>query len=147
MAQGVPMGRGGHDFPRIAAILREQAPGMFWDLEVVTGRPPQLLAYFDPASGFWDAFPDMPARDFARFLSVAARGTPDPLEQAEAPPRHRSGPLNYVPPPGELGATLVRQQREHFEESVRYCREVLGLGERQNPKGRRRDPIAPLTVL
>ena len=124
MVQHVPMGQGYVDMRRIAAILQEQSPDAVFALEILTGRAPQFLPYLEPDSGFWDIYPNTLARDFSRFLVLAQNGLAEPLDQVEAPPGTRT------PPPGRLGEQLVAQQLRHLEESVQYCQDVLGLGER-----------------
>jgi 3-oxoisoapionate decarboxylase len=118
MAQWSPIGAGDIDLARILAILAERAPAAPINLEIITGTPAQSLPYLDPASGFWSRYPDMPARDFARFVALAARGTPGPLDQLTLPPGVR------VPPEADADAFRAQQRRD-FEESVRHCREVL----------------------
>ena len=125
MAQWVPVGQGHVDLARIIAILAEQAPDAPIDLEIITGGAPRHIRYLDPEAEFWRMYPDVPARDFVRFVALAQRGRPEPLDQVTAPPGTRSLPE------GELGEQLRAQQRRHFEESVRYAREVLGLGARR----------------
>jgi 3-oxoisoapionate decarboxylase len=125
MAQWVPVGQGHVDLARIIAILAEQAPDAPIDLEIITGGAPRHIRYLDPEAEFWRMYPDVPARDFVRFMALAQRGRPEPLDQVTAPPGTRSLPE------GELGEQLRAQQRRHFEESVRYAREVLGLGARR----------------
>jgi sugar phosphate isomerase/epimerase len=124
MAQWVPLGQGDVDIPAIVAILRERAPAAPIDLEIITGREPRALPYLDRASDFWTAFPETPARDFARFVALAQRGAPRPLEQLIGP-----RDLDALPP-AEAEA-LRQQQRRHFEESVTYAREILHLGEKR----------------
>jgi len=123
-AQWVPMGQGNTDLRRIVAIMREKAPNIPIDLEIITGYPPKALPYLDPGSDFWQMFPDMPARDFARFVALARTGAPEPLDQLLVP----SG--LGAPPDDSSGDALRAQQLRHFEESVAYSRDVLGLGER-----------------
>jgi 3-oxoisoapionate decarboxylase len=124
MAQWTPLGQGNVDLRRIVEILAEQAPQVPINLEIITADDPRRLPYLDPAAPFWKLYPAMLARDFARFVRLAQRGTPGPLDQQTAPPGTRDLP------PGELGERLRAQQRQHFEQSVRYARDVLGLGER-----------------
>ena len=69
-------------------------------------------------------FPDMPARDFARFVALARTGAPEPLDQLLVPAGLGA------PPDDSSGDALRAQQLRHFEESVAYSRDVLGLGER-----------------
>ncbi len=121
LVQWVPAGQGHVDLGRILAILAEQAPDAPVDLEIISGLPPKHLGYLDPASDYWRMYPDMPAADFVRFLALARRGKPEPLDQLTSP----LGARNL--PPGELGERLRAQQLSHFEESVRYCREVLAV--------------------
>jgi sugar phosphate isomerase/epimerase len=127
MAQWVPMGQGNVDLPGIAGVLRQHAPNIAFNLEIITCLEPRLIPYADTASDFWDMYPQMLARDFARFVALATRGTPEPLEQLTL----ASGASG--PPPGAPGEALRIQQRHHFELSVRYCQEVLGLGTTSTP--------------
>jgi hypothetical protein len=125
MVQWVPVGQGDVDLPRILAILSERAPAAPINLEIITGVPshPRLIPYLDPDSNFWKVYPDMLARDLARFVRLAGNGTPKPLEQITLPPGER------VPPAGDLGEQLRAQQRRHLEESVAYAKTNLGIGE------------------
>ena len=61
---------------------------------------------------FWEAFPKARAADFAKFLSFAKGG------KALAPFRAADGK-------GEQD-----YQRSELERSLKYCREVIGLGVR-----------------
>ncbi len=123
MAQWVPLGQGNVDLPKILVILSEQAPNPPIDLEIITGSGPKSVPYLDAGSDFWRMYPDMLARDFARFVALAQTGKPEPLPQLVAP--YNLEGLS----PGQVEA-MRTQQREHFEQSVRYAREVLGIGER-----------------
>jgi hypothetical protein len=118
------------DWPRAVAILRDEAPTMVFALETLTSRPPRALRYLDPDSDFWKPYPNHLARDFARLVALAERGQADPYPQETVPADFSPSAGDRTPPPGELGARLVAQQRRHLEEGVRYCRDVLGLGER-----------------
>lgn len=123
LAQWVPLGAGSVDLAPILALLAARAPTAPINLEVITGTAPQALRYLAPAADFWARYPDMLARDFARYVALAGRGTPGAFEQRVLPPG------TWVPA-GEHAATFQEQQRHHFEQSVRHAREVLGLGER-----------------
>lgn len=121
MAQWVPMGQGQVDTKRIMEIMAEQAPSAPVDLEIITGSGgPKHIPYLQPDSDYWKMYPAVPAPDFARFVALAERGKPEPFEQITLP----RGP--GVQPSDELRA----QQRRHLEESVAYCKDVLGIGER-----------------
>jgi hypothetical protein len=127
MAQWTPVGQGYIDLARIIWILSEQAPHAPINIEMITGGSPWHIPYLDPSADYWKAYPNMPARDFARFVALVQHGKPEPHEQVVTPPGTRTLP------PGELGEQLKAQQRRHVEESVSYCRTVLGLGERAQP--------------
>jgi 3-oxoisoapionate decarboxylase len=88
-------------------------------LEVLTGSPPRVLNYLEPS--YWEAFPNGRADEFARFESLVRRGLPYvgtmvTVARGEAVP-------------DEYGAALVAQQRYDVERSIRYCQDVLGIGE------------------
>lgn len=78
-------------------------PGVPVNIETIGGFVVDF-PYLTPA--FWDAFPKKPAAEFARFLSVAKRGRAIAQYDANEPDR----------------------QRFELEKSVRYLREVIGLG-------------------
>ena len=121
MVQWVPAGRGSVDLQRIIAILNDTVPDVPIDLEVITGVGSKEISFLEPKSDFWAMYPDMKASAFARFLAFAGEGTPDPLDQLVL------GPGVHQPPPDRIDA-FRKQQLDHFEESVAYCRNVLGLG-------------------
>ena len=123
MAQWVPLGQGNVDLQKILTILAERAPNPPIDLEIITGSGPKLVPYLDADSEFWRMYPDMLARDFARFVVLARDGKPEPLSQLVAPYNLEGLSASQV-------EAMRTQQREHFEQSVRYARDVLGLGER-----------------
>jgi hypothetical protein len=94
------------------------------DLEIITGGAPNPLDYLDEGSDYWRMYPDLPARDFARFIALARGGRPEPLDQIVAPRWN----IEEIEP--SLAGALRAQQRRDFEESVRYAKAELGLGER-----------------
>ena len=124
MAQWAPMGGGSCDLKRITALVQEKAPNAVYNLEIITGSGPATIPYNDPESAFWRMFPNMLARDFARFAKLAAAGEPKELDQLTLPRG------TWSLPPGETGEQLRAQQRRHLEESLRFAREELGIGER-----------------
>jgi len=101
------------DLPAFFTVFRERCPGVAVHIETISGFSREM-AYLDPA--FWKAWPQLPAASFARFLALAKRG------------RAREA---FRPPAGE-GARRAEQeyQRGEIERSLRYCRDVLGLGQR-----------------
>ncbi|HEX2326997.1 MAG TPA: hypothetical protein VHQ00_16495, partial [Chloroflexota bacterium] len=82
-----------------------------------------------------------------RYMARARRGTRDgagPLEQltgqpVSSPPQRPPRPGQPPEAPGAPGPSaeqderLREQQRRHFEASVAYARDTLGLGERPRP--------------
>ena len=100
LAQWVPLGAGNLDLPRVLATLGERAATIPLNLEVITGVAPAAVPFLAPDGDFWSRYPDMLARDFARYLALAQRGTAAPFEQltlprgvgmlpAEQPPAHQ----------------------------------------------------------
>jgi 3-oxoisoapionate decarboxylase len=119
MAQWVPLGQGNVDLLRIRDVLSAQAPSVVFNLEIITGGEPVSIPYLKPEAEFWRAYPEMLARDFARFIALAETGRAEELEQA------------VLPAGVAAGEYLRQQQREHFEQSVIYARDVLGIGARE----------------
>jgi sugar phosphate isomerase/epimerase len=79
-------------------------PGVPVNIETIGGFAVEF-PYLDP--GFWAAFPKKPAAEFARFLAVARRGRPIETYKNDAD-----------------------RQKLELEKSVRFLREVIGLGAR-----------------
>ena len=80
----VRMGEGNVDIDDYCRKYAALCPGRALSLEsIVTG--PRIFAYRDPK--FWDAYRDIPAWDFARFLEIAERGQPRPA--SPAPPTRK----------------------------------------------------------
>jgi hypothetical protein len=80
-------------------------------LEIISGfaRPFRYLE-----RGFWEAYPKARASDFAAFLALAKRGKPlKPFEPAAGADR---------------AAATRDYQKSELEKSVKYSKEVLGLG-------------------
>jgi 3-oxoisoapionate decarboxylase len=124
--QWTVLGQGSVDLAGVLAVLRERCPrDVAVCLETITGIGPRVVPYLEPDSDFWHMYPEMPARSLARFVALARRGTERglrPLEQA-------TGAVGPDTPP-EQAERLRAQQLAHFEASVRYAQEALGLGER-----------------
>ena len=124
-AQWTVLGQGTVDLEAITALLARDCPGIVVNLEVITGGPPRTIPYLDPQSEFWRLYPEMPARSLARYVALARAGTragAGPLDQLLGQPEAATDP--------ETAERLAAQQRAHFEASVAYARDVLGLGER-----------------
>lgn len=118
MVQWAPAGRGTVDLKRIVDILESTVPSVPIDLEVISGGAPKDIPFLDSTSDFWKMYPDMKAESLVRFIEFASKGSDGPIEQ-------------FVQGTGTATVSdeqMRTQQREHFEESVTYCRNVLGLG-------------------
>ncbi len=117
------LGRGVVDLPAIMVTLQQHCPDVTFNLEIITAMAPLPIPYLDPRSDLWRAYPDMPARALARFVRLARHGT----RAAAAPLAQMTDP--FTPgTPADVRERLKTQQREHFEASVSYARETLGLG-------------------
>jgi sugar phosphate isomerase/epimerase len=116
--QWVPLGEGVVDFRKIVARAKEVCPPIAVYNKPITGRPPQILAAYDPE--FMQTWRDMRASDFARFLALAKRGHP----------YERHMVIEDVPgkTPAPIAAALEYQQREHMARGVEYARKTLDLG-------------------
>jgi sugar phosphate isomerase/epimerase len=111
----VNMGLGLVDWPAYLQRYRELCPDTPFVLEVISYKWGYDLPYL--RSDFWSMFPRARAAEFARFMALAKRGSPYALP-ADRPAGAESSELE------------ARQQQYDLEASLRYCREVLGLGSR-----------------
>jgi len=117
--QWVALGDGTIDFKEWTARFAELCPGVPLQLEIITGRPPQVLPFLEPP--FWKTLPGRTGAELARFLKLVRNGRPFMGSMVIA----GSG---GVPP--EYEAALRVQQRYDIERSVAYARDVLGVGRR-----------------
>lgn len=117
--QWVAMGDGNVGIEAWAARYRELCPEASFTLEILTGLPPRVLNYLE--DDYWRAFPRARADELARYERLVRRGIPFMGTMVMV------GHDEETPP--EYAAALVAQQRHDVERSVRYCREVLGIGE------------------
>ena len=118
-AQWVALGDGNVDLPAIVALHKQLCPNAAMHLEIITGRPPQVLPYLDPK--FWRWFPDMRANEFARFVDLAKHGHPFMgVMVIEDASNARKLP--------EFTAALREQQRVDLERSFEYAKHSLGVG-------------------
>jgi sugar phosphate isomerase/epimerase len=110
--QWTAMGEGDIDLKAYFARFAVLCPGLPVHIETISGVSREF-AYLQPE--FWNAWPDMPARRFARFVALAERGKPR---------------TPWSPPQGE-GRLAAEQayQRAEIEKSLKNCR-ALGLGVR-----------------
>jgi 3-oxoisoapionate decarboxylase len=106
------MGEGQIDQEAFFTRFDALCPGIAVHIETISGFNREM-PYL--TSDFWRPWPAMPAPAFARFLAIAKRGTPRPP---------------FQPPPGqERAAAEQAYQRGEIERSIKYCKEVLGLGQ------------------
>lgn len=117
-AQWVALGDGSIDFKAFVAKFRQVCPQASVQLEVITGRPPQVLPYLE--SDFWKAFPKMPAWEFARFVALAKAGHPFMGSMIIADSGGKQ--------PAAFQEALKEQQKADLERSLEYAKKQLGLG-------------------
>jgi len=119
-AQWVALGDGSIDFHKFIARYRELCPQAAMQLEIITGRPPQVLPYLEP--DFWKVFPKAKASEFARFVALGRAGHPFTGFMVV-----EDGSKADVP---EFKAALREQQRVDLERSLEYAKQTLGVGVR-----------------
>jgi len=109
--QWTAMGDGTLDLKAYFARFAELCPNVPVHIETISGFNREF-PYLE--RGFWDTFPDMPAADFAKFLALAKRGQPRETWKAPAGVPREQAEQEF--------------QRNDIEKSLKYCKEVLGLG-------------------
>ena len=107
------IGQGVVDWPAYVKRFRELCPRAPFVLEIISYKWSAELPYLQPE--FWSNFPRARANEFARFVALAKHGS-----KYQIPPRRPTGPTS-----AELEQT---QQKFDLEESLKYCKEKLGLG-------------------
>lgn len=111
MVQWAAMGDGQVDWPKYFDRFAALCPGVVVNIETISGlaRPFPYLK-----EEFWKPYPKARAHEFAAFLALAKQGKPrDP----------------FRPPAGEERRRAEQEyQKAELEKSLKYCREVLGLG-------------------
>ncbi len=111
--QWTAMGEGAVDWKKLFARYAELCPDVPVMLEIISGRP---IAIPFLREEFWDAYPQQRPRDFAEFLALIRDG------KARKP---------FTPRVGHAGKLAEQKlQLAELARSVRYCKEVLGLGRR-----------------
>ncbi len=103
----VRMGQGNVGIDDYCRKYAELCPGRALSMETIVTNP-RIFAFRDRQ--FWEAYRDVPAWSFARFLEIAERGNPHATE------------------PVPRDAEMARQrEREDLEASIAYTRKLLGL--------------------
>ncbi len=119
--QWVALGDGSVDFKKFIERYRELCPALpAMQLEIITGRKPQVLPYLEP--DFWKLFPKTPASEFARFVALAKNGRPFMGDMIIVAASQNPTILE----------ALKQQQKADLERSLEYAKRVLGLGIRAN---------------
>lgn len=109
--QWAAVGEGIVDFKTYISRFAELCPGVPIHIETISGFP-RPLPYLK--NDFWRAYGKARAHDLAMFVALAKQGKPiDPFKVAEGKDK-RTAEQEY--------------QKGELERSLKYCREVLGLG-------------------
>jgi sugar phosphate isomerase/epimerase len=117
--QWTAVGEGTMDLKKFLELHRRLCPNASMQLEIITGRPPQVVPYLDP--DFWKAFPRARASEFARFVELVKRGRPFSGSMIVSDVSGRKFPAEYQ-------AALKEQQKVDLERSLEYCKKEFGVG-------------------
>ncbi len=109
--QWTAMGEGCVDMKDYADKFARLCPGVPFQLEIISGVQ-RSFPYLEPA--FWPPYEEVRAIDFSAFLALAKRGKPIEAFQAPKAP--------------ERAAAVRSYQKDQLERSIKYAKEVLGLG-------------------
>lgn len=105
--QWTAMGEGLVDWKAYINTFAKLCPNVPMNLEIISGFTKPFAIY---QQEFWKAWPKARASDLARFLALARKGKP--IEE------HKS-------PDNKAGQDY---QKAELERSLRYCKDVLGIG-------------------
>ncbi len=113
-AMWVNMGQGSVDWPAYLERFRQLCPNVPFVLEVISYKWPNEMKFLEPA--FWSRYPKARANELARYVALARRGKEYQLPAGR--------------PAGEPSPELEQaQQKFDLENSLQYCRDVLGIGQ------------------
>ncbi|MGJ5814295.1 sugar phosphate isomerase/epimerase family protein [Paludibaculum fermentans] len=98
------MGEGNVGIEGLLTRFLELCPGKSMSLEIIV-MGPRPYTWRKPE--FWDGYRGIPAADFARFLNLAGKGTPQ------------------TPRPAPAKDQVAAREREDFEASMKWTREFL----------------------
>jgi sugar phosphate isomerase/epimerase len=107
------MGQGVVDWPAYLERFQQICPDTPFVLEVISYKWGNEAKYLK--SETWDRFPKARANEFARYVALAKRGKKYVIP-AGRPAGNQSNELERA------------QQKFDLEESLKYCRETLGIG-------------------
>ncbi|MEZ4620361.1 MAG: hypothetical protein R2867_33320 [Caldilineaceae bacterium] len=111
-------GRWRTDIARWSQLYQEQCPDTNFTLEIITSLPPKVLNYLEPTH--WDVYMYCRRRSLLNSrnsCTMAYRILLKPLLTASW--------ANLTP---EVKKAIAQDQCTQLEKSVRYCRDVLGIG-------------------
>ncbi|MDQ6705991.1 MAG: sugar phosphate isomerase/epimerase [Acidobacteriota bacterium] len=120
VGQWAALGDGILDFGQLLGRYQQLCPKASMQLEIITGRPPEVLPYLEP--DFWKVFEKTPALEFSRFVALAKGGHPFMGTMVV-----KDAPGEKLP---EFTAALREQQRVDLERSLEYAKKSLGVGVR-----------------
>lgn len=113
MCMWTNMGQGVVDWSAYVRRFHDLCPEAPFVLEIISYRWTYEARYLEPE--FWSRYPNVRADEFARFLALAKRGRPYEIPAGR--------------PSGEESRDLEQaQQKWDLEQSLDYCRQVLGVG-------------------
>jgi sugar phosphate isomerase/epimerase len=118
--QWVAFGDGVVDWTAFFTLYQKVCPGCLLQLENITGRPPQIVPYYERE--WWKWFPKMPAAEFVRFEEMAKRGHPF-MGAMVIEDIAGAKPAPYT-------EALKEQQRVDLERGITFAQKALGLGVR-----------------
>ena len=111
MVQWTAIGEGQMDFKAYARRFAQLCPQTPFILEIISGFSVSFPYLKDE---FWKAFPKAHAADLAAFVAMSRRGTKREPYKAPEGVDKKIAEQNY--------------QKAELERSIKYCKEVLGLG-------------------
>jgi len=117
MCMWANMGEGVVDWQAYVKRFRELCPQASFVLEIISYKWSSELTYLKPE--FWSNFPRARAHEFARFVALAKGGS-----KFQIPPGRPAGAASK-----ELEQA---QQKFDLEQSLKYCRDHLGVGRKQD---------------
>ena len=107
------MGQGVVDWQAYLTRFQRLCPSVPFVLEIISYKWGNEAQYLTPE--MWSRFPKARAHEFARYVALAKRGTPYQLPAGR--------------PAGDASPQLEQaQQKFDLEQSLKYCRQQLGLG-------------------
>ena len=110
----VALGDGVINWDRFFAAYQKLCPKAAIQLEIITGRPPEVIPYLE--EDFWKIFPKTPASEFARFVALAKSGHPFSGTMIMEDVAGKKPP--------EYTAALKEQQRVDLERSLAFAKKL-----------------------